>query len=195
MSDEILVFEREPVIRVREETPIFKPLGTPLYFESVQDKLDERMTKRIARREVKKAASGLKVTQSDVATVLWECKGSLAEAARRLSTTRPVLKRYIQSRPSLVKTLADIKEEKKDIAEAKLFKQVENEYFPAIAFFLKTIGKDRGYTERATLEHELSENTINNAAALIEAMQKASVPDDKEERFAWDVLPLSEKTS
>jgi hypothetical protein len=72
--------------------------------------------------------------------------------------------------------MEDIKEIKKDIAEYKLAEQVEQGYFPAIAFTLKTQAKDRGYTERMDMEHELGPNAAGTAAALIEAMRKGSLP-------------------
>jgi hypothetical protein len=47
-----------------------------------------------------------------------------------------------------------------------------------VVTYLKTQGKERGYTERATVEHEVG-NTAKNAAALIEAMRKAAQEEER----------------
>lgn len=153
---------------------------------------DERAEKRRKKRELKMErrylADTLKVTQADIEYALFKFKGSLAKAAEFLGTTRDVLARKVQMSPALSAVQKRIKAEKVDLAEFKLAEQVEQGYFPAIAMTLKTLGQDRGYTERSTVEHELSDKAIRDAAGLIEAMKRGMVSveerpllEDKEE--------------
>jgi hypothetical protein len=143
---------------------------------------DERLTRMREYRESKrirtKKAESLKVTLDDIKEALTQAKGAVFHAATLLGTTGPVLRRKIQMTPSLQLHLDNIKQDNLDKAEYQLISQAERGILPAVVTYLKTQGKERGYTERATVEHEVG-NTAKNAAALIEAMRKAAQEEER----------------
>lgn len=130
-------------------------------------------------REIEKSQT--RFTYKDVEYALRKCKGNLTQAAILLGTKRPALKRLIDNNPHLLRVLQDIREQVLDLAESQLFEQAESGYFPAISMVLKTLGKERGYTERATVEHDVSPNLPRNSAALIEAMKKGTIELEESE--------------
>lgn len=136
-----------------------------------EERMEFRRKKRRDFLETKALTDSLTVTLDDIKYALVQAKGSLAKAAESLGTTRAVLKRKVRMSPVLEALMAEIREEKLDLAEYKLTEQVEKGYFPAIAFMLRTLGKDRGYSERNTMEHQLSGKGAADAASLIEAMK------------------------
>jgi hypothetical protein len=108
---------------------------------------------------------------------------------------RDVLERRIKALPHMKRLVARIREEFVDLAEMELAKQVKKGYFPAISLVLKTLGKERGYTERNELEVGVS---AHSAAALIEAMRKGvTAPETVDiEDYEWKpVESESEKVS
>ena len=151
-------------------------LSLPAPLSELDKDYAERRARVLAKRKEKKLARSLGLTIADMEYAIKKFDGSLAHAAEFLGCTRRQLKIRVDDLPVLTKLMHDIREEKKDIAEFKLHQQVQDGYFPAISLTLKTLAKDRGYTERATLEHELGENAAGTAAALIEAMRKAATP-------------------
>lgn len=136
----------------------------------------ERRTKIAARRKEKELAKSLTLTIHDLEYALRKFNGSFHHAAVFLGCTRRQVYLKVHNNPYLEQICQDIKEEKKDLLEYKLLEQAEGGYFPAISLYLKTQAKERGYTERSTMEHELGPNAAGTAAALIEAMKKGMVP-------------------
>lgn len=146
---------------------------------------------RAEKRALSLASKEVGFTMADAEFALRAHKGSIYHTANFLGVSRDVFKRYIQLNPRMLMVQKSIQEEKKDIAEYKLFEQVEESYFPAVSLFLRTIAKDRGYTERATLEHEMGPDATRNAASLIEAMKRgANLTKPMEEEVEWVELPL-----
>lgn len=135
----------------------------------------ERRTKITERRKEKALAKSLALTIGDLEYALRKFRGSFAHAAVFLGCTRRQVYLKVYGNPYLENVCEDIKQEKLDLAEYKLAEQVETGYFPAISLVLKTLGKDRGYSESATINHELGPNAAGTAAALIEAMKKGIV--------------------
>jgi hypothetical protein len=174
-------------------TVSIESFGESLAVETRREKLRRRGLEKEALRS-------LTLTMDDVEDVLRATKGNIAESAKVLATPRSVLARYIGLNPHLKAVMSEIRQEIIDLAEAKLIEQVEDGYFPAISLVLRTLGKERGYTEKSTLEHELGENTVRNSAALIEAMRKGTTTIDVED-YEWEdkpeqkSLPKTEPTS
>lgn len=148
----------------------------PAPVSEVDKDFAERRAKIKERRKERRLARSLRLTLADIEYALEKFDGSLHHASIFLGCTRRQLKIRIGDAPSLTKLVEDIIERKKDIAEYKLSQQVKEGYFPAVALTLKTLGKDRGYTERNTTEHEIGPNAAGTAAALIEAMRRGAQP-------------------
>lgn len=159
-----------------EEVKFVPAIGLP------RDEVWERLYKygqtRVQKKRLTLASTMVGFTIADAEYALRHFKGSLTHTANFLGVYRTVFKRYIELNPHMSRVQREIEEEKKDIAEYKLFKQVEEEYFPAISFYLRTMAKERGYTERATVEHEIGTDAVRNAAGLIEAMKRGASKEE-----------------
>lgn len=159
-----------------------------------EERAEHRRKRGEKKREVKYLADTMKVTVHDIEYALEKFKGNVTKAATFLGTESHILRRKIQSTPGLIATMNKVREEKVDDAEFKLAEQVEQGYFPAIALTLKTLGQNRGYTERTVTEHELSRTAVKDAASLIEAMKRGmSLIEDKPpvlelEEIAWHTV-------
>lgn len=79
-------------------------------------------------------------------------KGIVSVAAKNLGISDTALHRRIQRNKSLQAVKVAAREEILDMAEAKLFKQVNEEKQWAIKYTLSTLGKKRGYVERIEQE-------------------------------------------
>lgn len=156
-----------------------------------EERAERRRSKLELRRERKYLADTMKVTLADIEYALVKFKGSFTKAADFLGTRRDVLARKIRMTPALHIVLQRIREEKLDLAEFKLAEQVENGYFPAIAFTLKTQGRERGYSERSIVEHEMSQRSVDTAAALIEALRRGLTVEEtkllEDKEHTWDL--------
>jgi hypothetical protein len=136
-----------------------------------EKKAVQRKARIERRKKVVKLARRFEPAIHQVEYALRECRGILTAAANLLGTKRDVLQRVIDRNPHLTRVLDSIVEENLDKAEWMLLEQVDQGNMSAISLLLKTKGKERGYTERNTLEHEIGDKT-RNSAALIEAMRK-----------------------
>lgn len=74
--------------------------------------------------------------------------GLVTHAARQLKVNEYTLHRWISQEPELHAAREQARESVKDMAEKNLFAAIENGAPWAIAMYLKTVGKDRGYVER-----------------------------------------------
>ena len=74
--------------------------------------------------------------------------GLVLHAARALGCNRSSLTGRIKKNPDLQIRLDDIRQCNIDIAESKLMELIQNGQPSAIIFFLKCLGKERGYVER-----------------------------------------------
>ena len=82
-----------------------------------------------------------------------EAHGILTVAAQKLGVNRMTVYNYCQRYPTIQKALDDEREKWIDLAEGQLIRAVNKGSIPAIMFFLKTVGRNRGYVERQEIEH------------------------------------------
>src|SRR5512146_1589446 len=92
------------------------------------------------------------VTPELVAQKIRDARGNISAVADSLRVSRQALYKYIDKHQSLKAVIAESRERMKDNAESVLYQKVLDGEAWAVCFFLKTQGKDRGYTER----HEVS---------------------------------------
>lgn len=124
------------------------------------------------RGETTSAANALPFTIQNVAMILKKHQGNLTEVAREMKTTRSIVKRKIDINPALLHVFNEIRQERIDKVEQALYEQAEAGNMTAIALVLKTVGRDRGYGEHSTVEHDIS--AMHNSAQLIEEMRKGA---------------------
>jgi hypothetical protein len=92
-----------------------------------------------------------KYTADQMIRALTETHGMKSAAARALHCSRRTVDRYIDNYPTVREAYEDAREIVLDMAEAALFREIQNGNITAIIFTLKTVGKHRGYVERQEL--------------------------------------------
>jgi hypothetical protein len=128
-------------------------------------------TKKIKRAELIKATADIPYSFTQIEAALRECRGSVADAAEKLGVLRAPLKRKIDHTPYLQQVQQDIRQRFVDDTEQKLMDLVNEGNVTAVTFTLRTLGKERGFSEKNTLELDVP-GGIRNAASLIGAMRK-----------------------
>ena len=89
-----------------------------------------------------------KATDDQVIEALRGSMGIVTQAARKLKMQRTYLHKRIRESLVLKEALEDVREENLDLAESKLFEMIQKGDKIAIIFFLKCLGKKRGWVER-----------------------------------------------
>lgn len=79
---------------------------------------------------------------------LKECSGIVTYACEKAGFSRQTFYRWCKEDPEFKARADDISELQIDVAEASLLKKIQKGDTAAIIFYLKTKGKDRGYSER-----------------------------------------------
>lgn len=87
-------------------------------------------------------------TATQVAQALAETKGMVYLAAKRLGCSHTTVYNYIEKYATVKDAWDSANGEMGDITELKLYQAVQDGQPWAVAFYLKTKGKGRGYTER-----------------------------------------------
>jgi uncharacterized membrane protein YcaP (DUF421 family) len=77
-----------------------------------------------------------------------KANGLISVAAKILNCDNKTIYNYIDKYPTLKDTLQEARNKTLDLAENKLFELINEKDKTAIIFFLKTIGRGRGYIER-----------------------------------------------
>lgn len=114
---------------------------------------------------------GLRTTTVATATeALKACRGNITKASEMLGITRATLYRFIEENPELEVVRTEAREAMIDVAEDKLTVAVERGELKAVMFYLRTQGKERGYTER-------QEVTGKDGGALVARQEAASLQD------------------
>lgn len=79
---------------------------------------------------------------------LKECSGIVTFACEKVGLSRQTFYRWCRDDPEFKERVDAINELQIDVAEASLLKKIQKGDTTAIIFYLKTKGKDRGYSER-----------------------------------------------
>jgi hypothetical protein len=87
-------------------------------------------------------------TADEVIDAIKKSHGIVASAARILGIDRSTVQRYINNYPTIKAALENEREVWTDIAESQLIRAVRKGSLPAVMFYLKTVGRNRGYIER-----------------------------------------------
>ena len=90
-------------------------------------------------------------TAEQMITAIQDSNGILAVAARKLGCTRQTVHNYVNKFATVKAAYHDARENNIDYVEGQLMTAIKNGSVPAIMFFLKTVGKHRGYVERQEL--------------------------------------------
>lgn len=86
-----------------------------------------------------------------IAKVLENARGFVQLAAKQLGIATSTLYKVINKNPELKEVMLLAREEMIDIAEYKLHQHIINDNLTAIMFYLRTIGRSRGYSDKLDL--------------------------------------------
>jgi hypothetical protein len=131
----------------------------------------------LEQKEAKKKAKikeRYSLKNEDIENALRRFDGNMSMVAQFLGTNPTSVWNRIMESPRLQEVRKQIVEEFLDLTESKLRQLVKEANPSAVFFVLKTLGKNRGYTERSTVEHEIGPFAAKNAAIMIEAMRKGA---------------------
>jgi hypothetical protein len=141
----------------------------------------------------KKAIKKVKPSISEIEVALRLTNGHVAKAADLLSVEPALLRRKIGITPSLRKVMQDILDNQLDDTEEALNDLIKQRNPTAVTFKLRMQGRERGYTDKSTIEHEVGEST-RSAAALIAAMRKAASQEEQGEVIEVTPTLIEEKS-
>lgn len=102
-----------------------------------------------------------KITEKMFKIALLDTGGIYQQIAKNLKVSRNSVASFVERHPNMRTFIEQERERVLDLMEASLIKKaIVNDDFKAQQFYLKTIGKDRGYVEKT--ETELSGNVDNH---------------------------------
>lgn len=90
---------------------------------------------------------------SQVAEALQKSHGLQKLAAEELHCSRRTIANYVKEHPTVAEAYDEAREVVLDVAESKLYKAINDGKEWAIKFYLSTVGKSRGYTQKQEIEH------------------------------------------
>lgn len=90
-------------------------------------------------------------TVKQVIAALKKHRGLIGEAARELKCGRRTVYDYAERYPTIKEVVSDLREERLDYTESRLYDLIDKGEPSAIYFHLKTQGKSRGWVERQEL--------------------------------------------
>jgi hypothetical protein len=117
-----------------------------------------------------------KFTAAAVAEALTKNEGLVYMTARKLGCSHVTVYRYIKRHPTVKAAFDAARGFLLDTAELKLRKAIQDGEQWAVTFALRTIGKDRGYTERQEISGpggEPQEHIIRPSEELQELIREA----------------------
>jgi len=88
-------------------------------------------------------------SDAEIIKAVTKANGMITVAARALKIDPKTIRNRIKSSERVAAAIAESREFMLDTAEQKLFQAIKAREPWAVAFFLRTIGKARGYVERA----------------------------------------------
>ena len=95
-----------------------------------------------------------KRTDAQIIDALKEARGMVAVAARKLGVSRVTIYNRRERSEAVRDAIEEARDFTTDVAELKLYESIQKGEAWAVQFYLKTLGKERGYSERH--EHEIS---------------------------------------
>lgn len=88
------------------------------------------------------------ITEDQLADALTKSRGMVTAAAKMVGRTPRAVYKRIKKSPRLTELVATERELQLDITELQLFKAIDKGQAWAICFYLKCVGKARGYVEQ-----------------------------------------------
>lgn len=103
---------------------------------------------------------------------------NMTAATKKMGIDRSTVYRWRQEFPEFEQQLKDIQETQIDFVESKLLTQIDNGDTTAIIFYLKSIGKERGWNERYEITgKEGKDLTPQINIQIIDSRTQVKTPD------------------
>lgn len=118
----------------------------------------------------------LVLTAELVAVAIYEARGMLSVAARKLGTSVRVVNGFVDKHEICQVAAMEANEMLLDFVEAKLFQKIKAGDIASIIFFLRTKGKGRGYTEKFLDDDK---DPAAKRATLLEQEEQQRVLEDR----------------
>jgi hypothetical protein len=127
-----------------------------------------------------------KYTDEQAKVALHKTDGNQSEAAKLLGVSRVALNKRINTRPELKQVVIDLIEVRLDRYEKALDDLRDAKNSTAVIFYLKTLGRHRGYVEHAPLEemNTAKLNAYKEMFAAIGGRPRNAVHELKEKAIA-----------
>lgn len=119
-------------------------------------------------------------TKEQIAEALHQTKGLIGMSARRLGVTTQTIHNYFKKYPELKEIRNEARCTLIDSAELALESAVLDKQGWAVCFVLKTLGRDRGYAERITIDIQKLDADIDRELARLAAGGEGSLVGEAE---------------
>lgn len=126
-----------------------------------------------AEKNQKRTEKKFGITPDAVSAAIIKHKGLLSEAVEALNVPREVLVRYIKKNPNCLEALATARDHMGDIAEGRLFANIENGDIRCLLYYLSTVQRHRGYGQSNA---DAPENAMRNSPVFVETVNIIGVP-------------------
>ena len=139
------------VYKVRQGMAVDEPIAAAEGFKA--DKKREKTEKEEVGELTRMNIPQQKNYQNKVALIeaLFESKGIVSYAIKACDLTYQTYYRWMREDETFARRVDEVKEAAIDFVEDKLFSQIEENNHVSTIFFLKTRGRNRGYSERVEL--------------------------------------------
>ncbi len=122
--------------------------------------------------------------QEDIIAALHATGGIVVRAAKRLGVAANTLRARIDGSEALTREREAIIENTIDLAEDGLLtilkRRSHRDHFKAVQFYLRTLGRSRGYSDQV----DLNVTGDNKPKVIVYVPQKAELPDDGSDQHA-----------
>lgn len=112
-------------------------------------------------------------TKEEVSAALVATKGLMTLAGERLGVSAQTVYNYLKKYPELYEVRQEARTKIVDAAELALESAVLEKQGWAVCFTLKTLGRDRGYAERVTIDVNKLDADIDTELAKLAAGSQA----------------------
>lgn len=89
---------------------------------------------------------------SDYERAIIACKGNMTAVGISLGVSRQQVYNMVNKHDILRKTMDEVRESQIDVAESKLHELIDEKNAASVHFYLKTIGKNRGYVDKSEID-------------------------------------------
>lgn len=148
--------------------------STPEYVimrERVKREREERLAERLKKKEERRTAP--KIPFKSMEFALRTHGGNISDAAHFLGITAKTLRLKVEKSSRLKEVIQEVTEQLLDFSESVIAQSILSGNVSTSMWYLKTKGKERGYTEKVTNELELGEKSLRSADELIKAMRES----------------------